>query len=347
MGSVGHEDLLVVEAVLRQLHSTPGGLHPSTSQIDSSHLLDQRDWSSHLGDIADLAAAEFITGCVGSDRKSADKDEVSASATCTIWVLGHLYRGYQESSGDIESPDVAEVHALDKFARDGGADLPEWGIYTERAAGTATMAGGNVRVLGGESPESQLHLDAAPVATACAEQNSQPVSAANAGLRLIFKETVEATPTRTVHTASAPHQRSGQPEIRMEPLALGMTRSDLAATGLVEETTHNRRCDYVDLTDGGAVRIDNSSGIVNWIRFGEGKSPVAGIDRNSPWGELGRLTPTYGEFGEWYEIGPDAWLLFSGSPSIGPSKVDFVFALSGEADQSCDLNGSATPPEHD
>jgi hypothetical protein len=31
MGSVGHEDLLVVERFLRQLHSTSGGLHPSTT----------------------------------------------------------------------------------------------------------------------------------------------------------------------------------------------------------------------------------------------------------------------------------------------------------------------------
>src|SRR3954447_10480824 len=38
-----------LERFLRQLHSTSGGLHPSTRQIDSSQRLDQRAWASHLG----------------------------------------------------------------------------------------------------------------------------------------------------------------------------------------------------------------------------------------------------------------------------------------------------------
>src|SRR3954462_11903709 len=37
-------------AVPRQLHSTPGGLRPSTDQTVSSQVLDQRAWTSQLGE---------------------------------------------------------------------------------------------------------------------------------------------------------------------------------------------------------------------------------------------------------------------------------------------------------
>jgi hypothetical protein len=47
--SVGHEDLLVVERFLRQLHSTSGGLRLSLDQMISSHLINQRPWAVHLG----------------------------------------------------------------------------------------------------------------------------------------------------------------------------------------------------------------------------------------------------------------------------------------------------------
>ena len=36
---MGHEDLLVVERFLRQLHSTPGGLHPSTIIRSCRHTI--------------------------------------------------------------------------------------------------------------------------------------------------------------------------------------------------------------------------------------------------------------------------------------------------------------------
>src|SRR4051794_1169386 len=73
-------------AVPRQLHSTPGGLRPSTDQTVSSQVLDQRAWTSQLEDrparrqldrgdatpeehqqpIAVLAAKDT---CVGGERR--------------------------------------------------------------------------------------------------------------------------------------------------------------------------------------------------------------------------------------------------------------------------------------
>src|SRR3954462_11045101 len=53
-------------AVPRQLHSTPGGLRPSTDQTVSSQVLDQRAWTSHL---VEAASPSFPGGAGTSGRR--------------------------------------------------------------------------------------------------------------------------------------------------------------------------------------------------------------------------------------------------------------------------------------
>src|SRR3954464_13870856 len=73
-----------LERFLRQLHSTSGGLHPSTGQTDSSQRLDQRAWASHLGTTSSdrepqsgwsRAAAPSLPGASFQERKDLPGDE--------------------------------------------------------------------------------------------------------------------------------------------------------------------------------------------------------------------------------------------------------------------------------
>jgi hypothetical protein len=59
MGSVGHEDLLWLEPVPRQLHSTGEVFTHLRHQTVSSHDLDQRAWTSHLASIFRVVVAEY------------------------------------------------------------------------------------------------------------------------------------------------------------------------------------------------------------------------------------------------------------------------------------------------